>query len=376
VKIAILGSKGMPVNYGGFETLAEEVSTRLVKKGHEVTVYCCRPYIKGDEDTYKGVRLVILPTVRLKGIERPLYELISLLHASFLNAEVVLVLGPSPFCFLPRLFKKKVVINIDRFVRQQKKSEKTSSWYLRFSEQMSGNNSDAVVTSAKWMQEYYKKQYDKDSIYIAYGSDLKKYPPGEMLRRFGLEQKGYILYAGPFEPANNPLMVREAFDELGDSAKKLVMVGDVQSAGAHAAKVKETTNPHIVFTGAIFRKPYKELLSNAYLYIQASETGGTHPELVEAMGVGGCVLATDLPEHREILGDAGVYYRDKEDLRRKMAMLMKVAAVPEEKGKAAAKKAVEEYSWDKVAERYEMLFKTLTAKAEPATEGGHGGAVQ
>lgn len=361
MKISILGSRGIPVNYGGFEALAEEISTRLVRRGHEVTVYCCKPYSEINEKTHKGVKRVILPTIRKKSLEKPFYALLSLLHVSFQKIDVVLMLGVSvaAFCFIPRIFGKKVAINIDGLEWQRSKWGRVASWYLRFSERMAGVTADTVVTDAKWIREYYRERYGKDSLYLAYGADVSEYPPGKTLKRLGLQPGEYILYVSRFDPENNSLLLREVFDEIENPPKKLVMVGDAPFADGYIKKVKETTNPHIIFTGYQFGDSYKELLSNAYFYIQATEIGGTHPALVEAMGASNCVLANDVPEHREVLGNAGIFYRGREDLKDKMLMLMKYDAVVEEKGRLARLIIEEEYSWEKVVEGYEEMFNKM-----------------
>lgn len=362
MKIAILGSRGIHVNYGGFETLAEEISTRLTKRGHEVTVYCCKPYSEIDEKTYKGVRRVILPTIRKKSLEKPLYAFLSLLHVSFLKVDVVLMLGVSvaAFCFIPRIPGKKVVINIDGLEWQRRKWGKVASWYLRFSERIAGVAADMVITDAKWIMEYYRERYGKDSLYLAYGADIIDYPPGETLKNLGLQPEEYILFVSRFDPENNPLLVREAFDEIKNPQKKIVMVGDAPYADEYIRKVKETTNPNIIFTGYQFGDTYRELLSNAYFYIQATEIGGTHPALVEAMGAGNCVLANDVPEHREVLKNAGIFYKGRKDLKDKMIMLMNEDAVVKEKGRLARLIVEAEYSWEKVVEGYEEMFEKMT----------------
>lgn len=361
MKIAILGSRGVPGNYGGFETCAEQLATRLVKKGHEVTVYCCKSYSKSNEKVFKGVKRVILPSIKKKSLEKPLFSLLSLIHVSLSKAEVVLMLGVSAsfFCFIPRIFGKKVAINIDGLEWKRKKWGRIASWYLRFSEKMSGITADVVVTDSIYIRDYYKKKYGKDSVYIAYGADIINCSTDGTLKKFGLKKDDYILFVSRFDPENNPLLVREVFDDIEKPEKKLVMVGDAPFADDYIRKVKNTKNPDIVLTGYQFGDAYNELRSNTYFYIQATEIGGTHPALVEAMGAGNCVLANDVPEHREVLRDAGIYYKGKEDLKEKMIMLMKNESLVKEKGRAALRITEEEYSWEKVVDEYEQLFKRM-----------------
>lgn len=364
MKIAILGSRGIPGNYGGFETCAEELATRLVKRGHEVRVYCSKPYSKDKAKKYKGVERVILPTVKIKSVEKVFNALLSLIHVSVRKVEVVLMLGVSaaPFCFIPRLVNERVAINIDGLEWKRKKWGRLIAWILRYSEKMAGITTNLVLTDAKWIKIYYKEKYGKDSIYIAYGADEIKHPAGEILKKYGLNPFEYVLYVSRFDPENNPLLVREAFDEIGNVAKKLVMVGDAPYARDYIAKVKNTKNPNIIFTGFQFGDAYKELQSNAFFYIQATEIGGTHPALIEAMGAGRCVLAKDVPEHREVLGECGIYFKDKEELKEKIKMLIADVEMIKEKGAKALNRVKEEYSWEKIVNEYERVFKTLLKK--------------
>jgi glycosyltransferase involved in cell wall biosynthesis len=364
MKIAILGSRGMPARYGGFETLAEEISTRLVKRGHEVTVYCCRPYSETDERMFNGVRRIVLPTIRSKILDKPFYAMLSLLHVVFQKVDVVLMLGLSVsfFCFIPRVFGKRVLINTDGLEWQRKKWGNFISFLLEFEEKMAGVMTDLVVTDSKWVKEYYNRKYGKDSVYITYGADVIDYPPGDVLKKFGLQKEEYILYVSRFEPENNPLLVREAYDEIGKPLMKLVMIGDAPYADNYIRRVKDTKNPNVIFTGCLYGDQYRELLSNAYLYVQATEVGGTHPALLEAMGAGNCVLANDVPEHKEVLQDAGVYYAGREDLKNKMIFLMNNEKIVNEKKVAAVEVIRGEHSWDKVTAAYEQIFLSMSAR--------------
>lgn len=361
LRIAILGSRGIPGNYGGFETCAEELATRLVEKGHRVIVYCCKPYSQFKGKTYKGVKLVTLPTIRKKVLEKFFYSSISLLHVSFLKVDIVLMLGVSAAicCFIPRMVGKKVAINIDGLEWQRKKWGRLASRVLLFSEKVAGIVSNVVITDAKGIKEYYIKRYGKDSVYIAYGANCIDYPLGETLKRLGLQPGQYILYVSRFDPENNPLLVRKAFDEIESPIKKLVMVGDAPFAADYVKEVKNTGNPNILFPGFVFGDAYNELRSNSYLYIQATEVGGTHPALVEAMAAGKCVLANDVPEHREVLRNSGIYYKGKKDLREKMKMLMEDEVTVKKMGKLASRRVQEKYLWERIVDKYENLFYSL-----------------
>lgn len=361
MKIAILGSRGIPARYSGFETCAEELSKRLAARGHDVTVYCCRPYSITDDKFYNGVRRIVLPTLRKKSLEKIFYSTLCLIHVACTRNKIVLMLGINiPLLFIiPGMFRKKIAINVDGLEWKRKKWGWFASKYLFFSERIAGYFSHEVITDARYIKEYYYKSYKVKSVFIPYGTETDTVPPGETLKKYNLSKDGYILYVSRFAPENNPLLVREAFDRIKKAGKKLVMTGDSPFDIEYVNQVKDTKNPDIIFTGAVYGSGYKELLSNACFYIQATEVGGTHPALVEAIGCGNFILANDVPEHREVLKDAGMYYKGGEDLTEKIRFLISNPGVVE-KGRIKAKKiGEEEYSWEKVTDDYERLFEKM-----------------
>ncbi|MBI4715461.1 MAG: DUF1972 domain-containing protein [Nitrospirae bacterium] len=360
LKIAILGSRGIPGNYGGFETCAEELSTRLAQRGHQVTVYGCKGYGPPEPAFYKGVRRIILPTIRVKSLEKILFSVLSLLHVTFLRMDVVLMLGvsASAFCFIPRLLGAKVVINVDGLEWQRKKWGRIASWYLRFSEKAACWMTHRVVTDALCVQDYYRRQYHQETTYIPYGVEPVRIPPDGTLKALGVAPGNYVLFVSRFDPENNPLLVRRAFEKVRTD-KKLVMLGDAPYAPDYIREVKDTQDPRIVFPGAIYGQGYRELQSHALCYVQATEVGGTHPALVEAMGYGHCVIANDVPEHREVLREAGMIYNGTEaDLAQR---LQEVLDHPDLLGeyRERVRKQAEQFTWDRIVDQYEDLFRDV-----------------
>jgi len=361
VKIAILGSRGIPARYSGFETCAEELSKRLVERGHDVTVYCCRPYCDLKSKHIHGVQRIILPTIRKKNLEKVFYSILCLLHVTFTKNKLVLMLGLNfPFLFiLPKIFGKTVVVNVDGLEWKRRKWGRIAARYLLYCEKIAGLLADRVVTDAKYIQDYYVSAYGTDSAYITYGVENHTIKSQNILNKLNLKKEEYFLYVSRFAPENNPLLVREAFDSLASPSKRLVMVGDSPFDKSYVEQVKATENPKIIFAGGIYGQGYLELISNAYVYIQATEVGGTHPALVEAMGYGNCVLANDVPEHREVLGDAGMYYRGKHDLVQKIKYLLANPDFIKKRRQKAREIAENEFSWEKVTTQYEQLFDTI-----------------
>jgi len=209
IRIAILGSRGIPGNYGGFETCAEELSTRLAARGHEVTVYCCKPYSRTEDRLHRGVRRVVLPTIRAKSFEKVAYSVLSLVHAAFARPDVVLMLGvaAAPFCFIPRLAGAGVVLNTDGLEWRRRKWGRLASLYLRFSERAACFTANRLVTDARCVQDYYRQVYGQETTFIPYGARALGHPPNGTLSSLGLLPEEYVLYVSRFEPENNPLAV-------------------------------------------------------------------------------------------------------------------------------------------------------------------------
>jgi glycosyltransferase involved in cell wall biosynthesis len=313
MKIALLGTRGIPANYGGFETFAEELSVRLARRGHEVTVYCRTNNVGKIGPTYRGVRLTLLPTIRHKYFDTLAHTALSTLHLLFHRQDIVLFCNGANavFTIIPRCLGMPTALNVDGLERQRKKWNALARlWYL-ISERLSTWFPSAVVADAAVIQDYYQQKYRKRTHLIAYGAETGKTSTIEVLQRLGLRPGEYLLYVSRMEPENNALLVVRAFERTSID-KKLVMVGDAPYAADYIEQVKATRDPRILFPGAIYGAGYHELQSHSLAYIHATEVGGTHPALIEAMGRGCPVLFLDTPENREVAGDVGIAYEKDE----------------------------------------------------------------
>ncbi len=365
MKIAIMGIRGIPANYGGFETFAEELSTRLVERGHEVTVYGRSNNIKYDGKFYRSVRLVILPTIRHKYFDTVAHTFFCVMHSLTQKYDVMLICNSANaiFSWIPRLQGMPVALNVDGLEWKRAKWNILGRAFYRISEWLATFCVNEVVTDARDVERYYLQRFNKRSTYIPYGAPIGGVETDEALRRFKLQPKGYVLYVSRFEPENNPHHVVKAFEQVKTDLK-LVMVGDAPYNGRFIQDLKSTRDPRIIFTGYVFGKGYRELQTNAYLYIQSTEVGGTHPALLEGMGHGNCVLANDVPEHREVLGDAGFFFTlgHNGDLRDKMQYLIDNPCLVQQVGQKALTRIRERYTWERVTESYERLFMRLAHK--------------
>lgn len=354
-----MGIRGIPANYGGFETFAEELAPRLVSRGHEVTVYGRSNNIKYNAEYYKGVRIKILPTINHKYLDTVAHTFLCTLHSLFNRYDVILICNSanSIFSWIPRIRGQKVTINVDGLEWKRKKWNKLGQWFYKASEYMATIFPNDVISDAIEIKKYYLKKFNKDSTYIPYGAPTARVNTKDILEMYSLRSREYVLYVSRLEPENNAHFVVKAFEKV-KTDMKLVVVGDAPYNKEYIQKLKSTRDPRIIFTGYIFGKSYKEFQSNAYIYIQATEVGGTHPALLEGMGYGNCVLANDVPEHREVLADAGFYFsvNHQNDLSQKIQYLCDHPEVVEKYREFTTKRVKQKYSWEKVTQDYERLF--------------------
>ncbi len=354
-----MGIRGIPANYGGFETFVEQLSVRLVAKGHDVTVYGRSNNIHYKEKKYKGVELVILPTISHKYFDTVAHTGICVIHALKKEFDVVLICNSanSIFSFIPRLLGKKVALNVDGLEWQRGKWNILGQWFYRISECLATFLPNQIVTDSIFIQNYYSKKFKKSSVFIPYGAPTKRAGTKEILNKYAVEPRKYILYVSRLEPENNAHVVIKAFENV-KTEMNLVIVGDAPYSTRYIQDLKKTQDPRIIFTGYVFGDGYKEFQSNAYCYIQATEVGGTHPALLEAMGYGNCVLANNVPEHREVLRGGGLYYQknDEKDLQRQLQYLVDHPTIVAEYREKAVARIEEAYTWDKITDEYEKLF--------------------
>jgi glycosyltransferase involved in cell wall biosynthesis len=357
VRIAILGTRGIPARYGGFETFAEELSTRLAARGHEVAVYTRQ---RPSDLRYRGVRLRYLPTIRHKYLDTVAHTFLSTLHLLGHRADAALYCNAANavFTWMPRLAGIPVALNVDGLERKRKKwNWLARSWYS-VSERLATLCPNAAVSDAEKIAEYYRKRYGKRTHFIPYGAETGKLASTGALAGLGLEPGRYFLYVSRMEPENNALLVRQAFEDLATDMK-LALVGDAPYAQAYIARVRDTRDPRVLMPGGIYGQGYHELQSHCFAYIHATEVGGTHPALIEAMGRGALVLYLDTPENAEVASGAGIPF-EHETLGRRLREVLEMSENEREewRGRAVARVAGR-YSWDAVTSAYEDLLRSL-----------------
>jgi glycosyltransferase involved in cell wall biosynthesis len=322
-----------------------------------VIVYCRERY---SEPSYRGVELVYVPTWRHKYFDTIAHTFLSTIHLIFHRAGVALYCNAANaiFTLWPRLAGIPVALNVDGLERKRKKWNAVArGWYL-ISERLATFCPSVIVTDAEKIAEYYLDRYGKKSDFIPYGAETGRVQTSAVLPKLGLEPGRYFLYVSRMEPENNALLVRECFEQV-DTTMKLALVGDAPYAHEYIERVRATKDPRVVIPGAIYGTGYHELESHCFAYIHATEVGGTHPALIEAMGRGTLVLYLNTLENAEVAGGAGLAF-EPDDLTRKLEQVLAMTESERAEWRArAAQRVRERYSWDAVTDQYERLLLKL-----------------
>jgi glycosyltransferase involved in cell wall biosynthesis len=379
LKIAIAGTRGIPARYGGFETFADELSARLVERGHEVAVYGR----DAGESSWRGAERIVLPALHHKYFETVSHTFLSALDALRRDFDVVLLCNAANAFVLPllRAARIPVAINVDGIERHRRKWNVAGKFVYAIGESFSALFANTVVADADVIADYYRSRYGIEPVTIPYGAEFPSEDDSDVLARLGVEAGNYILYVSRFEPENNPLEVVEAFLRFGvhgegragspemlrfaqHETPPLIMLGAASYARDLASALQRHASDRILFPGALYGRDYRTLQRNALIYIQATEVGGTHPAMIEAMASGGCVLANDTPENREVGGDAVGYFRlrPSETLSGTLREFLESPALREQMRLAARARAGQRYSWSAVTDAYERLFNQTASR--------------
>lgn len=365
MKIAFVGTRGVPASYSGFETFVEQVGVRLVERGHEVTVYCRRHHFSEHAREYRGMRLVHVSGIRTKHLDTITHTAVSCVHAARGSFDVLVmcISGNAPLVPVARLSGARVVLNVDGSDWRRKKWNALARTYIRLSEALGVRLPDATVTDSTVMQEYYRERFGIDVPCIAYGSDLEPPHATGLLDRLGLEERGYFLFVGRLVPENCAHHLVDAYAAM-DTHLKCVVVGDAPYAEGYIRDLKARA-ADVIFPGYVFGDGYRELMYNAHSFVLSHEVGGTHPVLVEAMSAGNCVIVNDTPTNLEVIDGAGLSYDGQEgarDLRRVLELVATDTRLVESLRARARERALQAYSWAVVTDQYEDLFSRLTGQ--------------
>ncbi|MFJ2370798.1 DUF1972 domain-containing protein [Microbacterium sp. NPDC087665] len=364
LRIALIGTRGIPAAYGGFETAVEEVGRRLVERGHRVLVYGRDAGTAGD--VHLGMRRVTLPAVRQKALETLSHTALSTMHAvtrARPDAAFVFNAANSPFLPLLRARRIPVALHMDGLEWRRSKWGPRGKAYYRSAESFGVRQADAIIADAPGIADYYEHQFGVGSEMIRYGAPLLDEAPTDGIRERGLEPGGYHLVVARFEPENH---VREIVEGYAASAatKPLVVVGSAPYAAEYTADIDRiaAADPRIHLLGAVYDQELLDALyHHAFTYLHGHSVGGTNPSLLRAMGAGTAVIAFDVGFNREVLDGQGWYFAGPSGVAAAVDAAEADASAVETTGLRLRDRAAEAFSWDDVAAAYEDLAVRLVA---------------
>jgi glycosyltransferase involved in cell wall biosynthesis len=367
VRVAFIGGRGVISKYSGIESFYEETGKRLAGMGHEITVYC-RNYFSPGLREYNGMRLVRLPTFRSKHLETVIHTFLSTMHALTQHYDLVHyhALGPALFSCIPRLYGTKTAVTVQGLDWRRKKWGRLASAVLRIGEDASAHLPNQTMVVSRTLQQHYREVHGIEAVYIPNGGVLRERAEPRKILEWGLEPGRYLLFLGRFSPEKGCHLLVQAFESI-DSDVKLVMAGGTSYCDDYQRELLKHANDRIRMLGWVSGEDLDELLTNAMIFVLPSDMEGLSLALLDAMGAGLCVLASDVPENREAVEGAGFTFHcgDVEDLSDRLRFLIANPAIREAAGKAARKRVEEEYLWDKISREIEQAyFEVLGLKSE------------
>ena len=361
LRIAFIGGRGLIGKYSGIETYYEEAGARLAEMGDTVTAYC-RTYFTPATPKHRGMSVIRLPTIRSKHLETLIHTFLSTMHACFSNYDVVHyhTLGPSLFSFVPRLFGKKTVVSVQGLDWKRKKWGTVARYALRFCEWTSAHFPNKTVVVSRTLQEHYRSRYATECSYIPNGTQIRRRRIAGFLESVGLKPNDYVLFLGRLSPEKNCHLLIDAFEKL-DTPVKLVFGGGSSHTDDYVARLHQRQSERIKFLNWLSGDALEEVLTNASVFVLPSDIEGLSLALLDAMGGGVCVLASDVPENMEAMGGDGFAFKhgDVYDLQRMLALLLSNPVARENAGRRAQERIRQQYLWETVVTEMQSVYSSL-----------------
>ncbi len=367
MKIAIIGSRGYPYVYSGYETFVSEVAPLLRAKGIEVHVYNHKQLFSKRPGTVNDIKIHYIPCIQTKSLSQWSNSFLSTLHALFCGYDVILYVNSANGIFGPLtwLFRQKTAINVDGLEWLRPKWKGMGAKVFYFSSKMATKWMDVIITDAEAMRSIYLKEFKTDSTVIAYGANIRYSSNAELIKKWDLEVNDYYLIVGRLIPDNNADVIVKEFIK-SKTIKKLVVVGDVPYKDSYAEEIKNTKDKRLVFTGYVKdQAELAELYHHCFAYFHGHEFGGTNPTLLKALAYGCGIMALDTVFNREVLADGkyGIFFsKDKMYLANLIDEVEKDADTFTNFKKISRNRISENYTWDKIANQYSELFTKLLSQ--------------
>ncbi len=370
LSIAMIGTRGVPARYGGFETAVEEVGSRLAARGHRVVVYCRRTE-HDDDETYLGMRRVTLPALRRRSLETLSHTALSVGHLAARRTDVAFVFNAANAPLLPVLRASRVPVatHVDGLEWRRAKWGPTGRRYYRRAEELAVRWSDALIADAPGIAAYYDEEFGVGTRLLSYGAPVQEDAADDRLDELGLVPGGFHLLVARFEPENHVDLAVRGYVDSG-ARLPLVVVGSAPYADEYTRQVHEAArgDARVRFVGGVWdAELLDQLYAHASTYLHGHSVGGTNPSLLRAIGAGTATIAFDVSFNRDVLADDGRYFRSPADVALELDDAERDAAATAERGRALRERA-RRYDWDDVALGYERLALDLAARDVPGPQ--------
>jgi len=368
LRIAVIGSRGIPARYGGFETFAEELCPRLVELGHDVTVYCRRGYT-GDEllDEYKGVRLRYPPFLRNRQLEQLSHEATCIADSLRRPFDLYYFLGTrgAPLYLPLKATRRIVVVNTDGLEWKRRKWSRMGRRYLRFAEWVAVRAAaDELVCDARAISAYFERTYGRKTTYLTNGAHVLTELPAGSLEEWNLEPGSYYLVACRIEPENNiDLIIREFL--ASGSERELVIAGGMNYPTPYWDELQRLgKGGRVRFLGPVYGDMRIERLHlGCFAYLHGHEVGGTNPALLKAMGCANLCLALDTEFNSENLAETGILWeKDPGSLSGQIRWAEGHPDEAERLGRLAQQRIRDHYTWDRIAQQHDEFFRQVAGR--------------
>jgi len=362
-RIAIIGSRGYPYVYSGYETFVKETFELLSEK-YDVHVYCHRNLFDDKPANVNGITLHYVPAIKHKALSQLSNSFLATLHALFMRYDVILYVNTAngPFGLVTKIFRIKTAIITDGLEWLRPKWKGIGASYFLWASKFATKVFDVLISDSKEMKRIYLEKFGADSEVIAYGAHLRYSYTDHKIKQFGLEKNSYYLVVGRLIPDNNADLIVEGFKKASTD-KKLVVVGDVPYSDEYADRIKSEASDRVIFTGYVYdQELLMELYGNAYVYIHGHEYGGTNPTLLKALAYGCSILALDTPFSREVLLDEefGTYFEKNPDSFANAVDRLDSEPERVKNQKEHSRERIKNtYTWDKIARQYDQLFQKM-----------------
>ncbi|MFT3860691.1 glycosyltransferase [Micropruina sp.] len=362
MRIAMIGTRGVPARYGGFETAVEEIGSRLAALGHQVLVFC-RP-VDGEPQPreYRGMRLVWLPALRKRSLETLSHTALSVIQPILGGADAAIVFNAANAPFLPIIRARGIPVatHVDGLEWRRSKWGPTGRRYYRVMEAAAVRWSDAIIADAQGIADYYTAEFGAPSRLIAYGAPDLAGTGSDRLSELGLTTDGYHLVVARFEPENHVLDIVRGYVD-SDAALPLVVVGSAPYSGGYSAAIKDAADDRVRLLGGVWDQDLlDQLYANAATYLHGHSVGGTNPSLLRAAGAGAPTIAFDTVFNREVVRDSGWYFADQNDVADRLHQAEADSERRRSFGAGLHARATD-YNWDRVAAEYLKLCEDLAA---------------